>query len=131
MKLALIPVLTILAVTAAAVSGFTPASIRAPVGTSIKTYMSDISTVEEEGSTYIDDERRAVMNLIVLGSATVTVGAMGLPYLSFFFPPSAGDASAAIPAKDALGNDVLAKEYLASKPAGDRSLVQGLKGDAA
>jgi cytochrome b6-f complex iron-sulfur subunit len=33
-------------------------------------------------------------------------------------------------AKDALGNEIFAKEYLASKPAGDRSLAQGLKGDA-
>ena len=79
---------------------------------------------------YIDDERRFLMNLIVVGSAAVTVGAFGIPYVAFFFPPGAGGAGGGSPAKDALGNDIMAKEYLESKPAGDRSLAQGLKGDA-
>jgi cytochrome b6-f complex iron-sulfur subunit len=79
---------------------------------------------------YIDDERRFLMNLIVVGSTAVTVGAFGIPYIAFFFPPGAGGGSGGSPAKDALGNDLLAKEYLASKPALDRSLAQGLKGDA-
>ena len=70
------------------------------------------------------------MNLIVVGSATLTVGAFGVPYIAFFFPPGAGGGSGGVPAKDALGNDILAKEYLSAKPAGDRSLAQGLKGDA-
>lgn len=84
-----------------------------------------------EAGTYIDRERRAAMNLVVLASATATVGAVSLPYISFFSPPSAGDGATAISAKDAIGNDIIAKDYLASKPVGDRSLVQGLKGDAA
>ena len=29
-----------------------------------------------------------------------------------------------------IGNDIVAKDYLESKPVGDRSLAQGLKGDA-
>ena len=113
------------------VDGFAPVDRYNLAASSSSQYMSDIST-ESEGipGTYIDGERRALMNLIVLGSATVTVGAMGLPYVAFFFPPSAGDGMASIPAKDALGNDIIAASYLASKPAGDRSLVQGLKGDA-
>lgn len=79
---------------------------------------------------YIDDERRFTMNLILLGSAAVTVGALGVPYILFFVPPGAGGAGGGVTAKDALGNDIIAKEYLAAKPAGDRSLAQGLKGDA-
>ena len=79
---------------------------------------------------YIDDERRFLMNLIVVGSTAVTVGAFGIPYIAFFFPPGAGGGGGGIPAKNALGDDLIAKEYLASKPAGDRSLAQGLKGDA-
>ena len=79
---------------------------------------------------YIDGERRFLMNLILLGSATVTVGALAVPYIAFFVPPGAGGGSGGITAKDALGNDIFAKDYLASKPAGDRSLAQGLKGDA-
>lgn len=70
------------------------------------------------------------MNLIVVGSTTVTVGAFGIPYIAFFFPPGTGGGAGGIPAKDALGDDLFAKEYLAAKPAGDRSLAQGLKGDA-
>ncbi|GKY96003.1 hypothetical protein MPSEU_000616700 [Mayamaea pseudoterrestris] len=79
---------------------------------------------------YIDEERRFLMNLIMVGSGLVTVGAFGIPYVAFFFPPGSGGGSAGSAAKDALGNDLFAKEYLATKPAGDRSLAQGLKGDA-
>jgi cytochrome b6-f complex iron-sulfur subunit len=79
---------------------------------------------------YIDEDRRYMMNLILLGSATVTVGAFGIPYIAFFLPPSSGDASAGVSAKDALGNDIFAKPYLESHPAGDHNLAQGLKGDA-
>ena len=39
----------------------------------------------------------------------------------------AGGGSAGITAKDALGNDVKASQWLKSHPAGDRNLVQGLK----
>ena len=79
---------------------------------------------------YIDDQRRFVMNLLMVGAGGVTVLGFGLPFVLFFFPPGTGGGSGGIPAKDALGNDILAKEYLASKPVNDRSLAQGLKGDA-
>ena len=81
---------------------------------------------------YIDKERRFAMNLIMLGAGGLSVASIGVPYIAFFVPPAAGGgAGGSSPAKDALGNDLFAKEYLASKPAGDRSLVQGLKGDPA
>jgi cytochrome b6-f complex iron-sulfur subunit len=83
-----------------------------------------------EGELYIDQERRNLMNLILVGSAAVTVGGLGVPYILFFLPPGAGGDGAGSPAKDALGNEINAKEYLASKKAGDHSLAQGLKGDA-
>ena len=51
-------------------------------------------------------------------------------FILFFFPPGTGGGEGGIPAKDALGNDIFAKPYLESKPVGDRSLAQGLKGDA-
>ena len=79
---------------------------------------------------YIDDERRFVMNLILVGSAAVTVGAFGIPYIAFFFPPGSGGGAGGSAAKDALGNDLYAQAYLQSHGAGDRSLAQGLKGDA-
>ena len=52
------------------------------------------------------------------------------PYIAFFVPPGAGGGAGGVPAKNALGDDLYAKDYLAEKPAGDRSLAQGLKGDA-
>ncbi|CAJ1936339.1 unnamed protein product [Cylindrotheca closterium] len=79
---------------------------------------------------YIDEERRFLMNLILVGSGALTVGAIGVPYIAFFVPPGSGGGSGGIPAKDALGDDLFAQSYLESKPAGDRSLAQGLKGDA-
>ena len=79
---------------------------------------------------YIDEERRFLMNLILVGSAALTVGAIGVPYIAFFVPPGSGGGSGGTPAKDALGNDIFAQAYLQSKPANDRSLAQGLKGDA-
>jgi cytochrome b6-f complex iron-sulfur subunit len=79
---------------------------------------------------YIDQDRRNLMNLILVGSAAVTVGGLAVPYIAFFVPPGSGGGSGGSPAKDALGNDIMAAEYIASKPAGDHSLAQGLKGDA-
>ena len=70
------------------------------------------------------------MNLIVLGSAGLTIAGLGVPYILFFVPPSAGGGGGGSTAKDALGNDIFASAYLKEKPAGDRSLAQGLKGDA-
>ena len=53
------------------------------------------------------------------------------PYNTFnsllLFVFRSGGGSAGITAKDALGNDVKASEWLKSHPAGDRNLVQGLK----
>jgi cytochrome b6-f complex iron-sulfur subunit len=91
-----------------------------------------VSTLKAAASEefYIDQDRRNLMNLILVGSATVTVGGLGIPFISFFLPPIAGGGAGGITAKDALGNDLVAKDYLASKLAGDRSLAQGLKGDA-
>lgn len=40
---------------------------------------------------------------------------------------SAGGGGGGSVAKDALGNDIKASEYLKTHPAGDRNLAQGLK----
>lgn len=83
-----------------------------------------------EGELYIDQDRRNLMNLILVGSAAVTVGGLAVPYILFFVPPSAGGGAGGSPAKNALGDDLFSKAYLASHGAGDHSLAQGLKGDA-
>lgn len=90
------------------------------------------STVPDaQDSMTIDQDRRSLMNLIVLGSGLVTLTGMGIPYFAFFYPPSpATGVGGSILAKDKNGVDIVAADYLASKPAGDRSLVQGFRGDA-
>ena len=73
--------------------------------------------------------RRQFMNLLTFGAATGTaVGAL-YPIVKYFLPPSSGSAGGGVTAKDELGNDVTASSYLETHGAGDRSLVQGLKGD--
>jgi cytochrome b6-f complex iron-sulfur subunit len=94
------------------------------------TAVAPASMAAAEGEYYIDQERRNLMNLILVGSAAVTVGGLAVPYILFFVPPGAGGGSGGTPAKDALGNEILEKEYLAIKKPGDHSLAQGLKGDA-
>jgi hypothetical protein len=88
------------------------------------------TTDNSDGAYAIDENRRWTMNLLVLGSAAVTVGALAVPYLAFFMPPRAAGAGGAVVAQDALGIDIIAVDYLNSKPAGDHSLVLGLQGDA-
>ena len=83
-----------------------------------------------EGEFYIDQNRRNLMNLILVGSAAVTVGGLAVPYILFFLPPSSGNGGGGVPAKNALGDDLLEKEYLESHKAGSHELAQGLKGDA-
>eukprot|EP00239_Pterosperma_sp_CCMP1384_P006040 CAMPEP_0197847000 /NCGR_PEP_ID=MMETSP1438-20131217/4900_1 /TAXON_ID=1461541 /ORGANISM="Pterosperma sp., Strain CCMP1384" /LENGTH=220 /DNA_ID=CAMNT_0043458795 /DNA_START=107 /DNA_END=769 /DNA_ORIENTATION=- len=77
-----------------------------------------------------DMAKRNTMNLLL-------VGALGLPgsllaggYAYFFVPPSSGGGAGGQSAKDANGDDVKLSAWLGAHQAGDRSLTQGLKGDA-
>ena len=73
--------------------------------------------------------RRQFMNLLTFGTATgVALGAL-YPVANFFMPLRAGGGTGGTTAKDELGNAVTASGWLAIHPTGDRSLVQGLKGD--
>ena len=100
----------------------------APTSTHSSRAVTSLNAAAEE--LYIDQDRRNLMNLILVGSAGLTVAGLGVPYILFFVPPGSGGGAGGSAAKDALGNDLMAKEYLDSKLAGDRSLAQGLKGDA-
>ena len=73
--------------------------------------------------------RRQFMNLLTFGSVTgVALGAL-YPVANYFIPPKAAGSGGGTSAKDELGNAITASGWLASHPEGDRSLVQGLKGD--
>ncbi|WP_036486085.1 cytochrome b6-f complex iron-sulfur subunit [Myxosarcina sp. GI1] len=82
------------------------------------------------GSSDVPDMgRRQFVNLLTFGSITgVALGAL-YPVVKYFIPPSSGGEGQGVTAKDALGNDIIASEYLTEHQAGDRSLSQGLKGD--
>ena len=73
--------------------------------------------------------RRQFMNLLTFGTVTgVALGAL-YPVANYFTPLRAGGGGGGSSAKDELGNPVTASGWLSKHPVGDRSLVQGLKGD--
>jgi len=73
--------------------------------------------------------RRQFMNLLVGGAAGVTVLGALYPVVQYFVPPSSGAAGGGTTAKDALGNDLVASQFLDSHQVGDHVLAQGLKVD--
>lgn len=73
--------------------------------------------------------RRQFMNLLVGGSAGITVLGALYPVVQYFIPPAKGGKGGGVTAKDALGNDIQASKLLAEHQVGDRVMVQGLKGD--
>ncbi|MFZ9752763.1 MAG: cytochrome b6-f complex iron-sulfur subunit [Cyanobium sp.] len=73
--------------------------------------------------------RRQFMNLLTFGSVTgVALGAL-YPVVNYFIPPRPAGGGGGTTAKDASGNGVTLSGWLADHKEGDRSLVQGLKGD--
>ncbi len=76
-----------------------------------------------------DLSRRQFMNLLTFGTITGTALGALYPVVKYFIPPSAGGSAGGLLAKDALGNDIKASEFLSTHAAGDRTLAQGLKGD--
>ena len=82
------------------------------------------------GSSDVPDMgRRQFMNLLTFGTISgIALGAL-YPVVNFFLPPSSGGAGGGVTAKDELGNDVLASEFVENRNPGDRALAQGLKGD--
>ncbi|KAI6697424.1 hypothetical protein NL676_017543 [Syzygium grande] len=76
-----------------------------------------------------DMGKRQLMNLLLLGTLSLPTAGMLVPYASFFVPPGTGGAGSGTIAKDAIGNDVVAAQWLKDHGPGDRTLTQGLKGD--
>ncbi|HHP7244857.1 MAG TPA: cytochrome b6-f complex iron-sulfur subunit [Elainellaceae cyanobacterium] len=76
-----------------------------------------------------DLSRRQFMNLLTFGAVTGTALGALYPVVKYFIPPSAGGTGGGVLAKDALGDNVVASEFLSNHTVGDRVLTQGLKGD--
>jgi cytochrome b6-f complex iron-sulfur subunit len=88
------------------------------------------ATVASGAPAYVPDMgRRNTVNLLLLGAVGLPGSLLAGGYAYFFVPPGSGGTGGGVTAKDALGNDVFASKWLAAHPAGDRTLVQGLKGD--
>ena len=78
-----------------------------------------------------DMERRNIMNLVLLfGGVLPAVGGLAIPYVLFFIPRGGGGAGGGLPALTKAGDAVTFDGWLGNHKAGDRELVQGLKGDA-
>ncbi len=73
--------------------------------------------------------RRQFMNLLLVTAGGGAVAGMLYPVINYFIPPSSGAGSGGVTAKDALGNEVVVTDFLASHNPGDHVLAQGLKGD--
>lgn len=73
--------------------------------------------------------RRQFMNLLTFGTITGTVLGASYPIIKYFIPPSSGSSGGGVTAKDALGDNVKVTAFLGDHGAGERVLVQGLKGD--
>lgn len=85
---------------------------------------------QASGSSDVPDlGRRQFMNLLTFGAVTGAGLGMLYPVVKYFIPPSSGGTGGGVTAKDALGNPVVFKDFLASHSVGDRVLAQGLKGD--
>ncbi|HEY9906636.1 MAG TPA: cytochrome b6-f complex iron-sulfur subunit [Thermosynechococcaceae cyanobacterium] len=82
-----------------------------------------------ESSDVPDLGRRQFMNLLLVGAGGATVLGMLYPVVKYFIPPASGGGGGGVTAKDALGNDILVGDFVASHNAGDHVLAQGLKGD--
>ncbi|CAM9692040.1 unnamed protein product [Chrysoparadoxa australica] len=77
-----------------------------------------------------DMDRRNAMNLLIVGSAGLTVLGLAVPYIAFFVPKTGGGSGGGVTARDAVGADVTVDGWLSTHLPGSHALVEGLKGDA-
>ena len=64
------------------------------------------------------------MNAILVGAVGVSTLGLAVPYLSFFVPAGGGGGGGGVVAKDALGDDVTVKGWVASHAAGEDRLSE-------
>lgn len=82
-------------------------------------------------STFVADmQRRNIMNLLLVASVGMPVTWMLGGALYFLTPPNSQSMGSGVTALDADGNPVVASQWIKAHPFPQRSLVQGLRGDA-
>ncbi|KAJ1624142.1 Rieske [2Fe-2S] iron-sulfur domain-containing protein [Pavlovales sp. CCMP2436] len=119
----------VLACTLAAASGL--ATRVAPVQHSAIARRASPAMSAAAGDDFVPDmERRNIMNLLLVGVTAVPGLWLAGGFAYFLLPPGGGGSGGGVVARDALGDDVTVEKWLATHPAGDRKLVEGLKGDA-
>jgi len=125
-------VVAVLLALAASATAFTPLSVRKAVAPArvVKRAPSTPMMAGSADAFVPDAEKRGLMNLILLGSVAATVATLGGPFIYYFYPAGLGGSGGGVIAKDALGDDITFKGWLDTHQAGERKLVQGLKGDA-
>lgn len=67
-----------------------------------------------------DMEKRNLMNLILLGSLTATIGSLGGPFAYYFYPSVGGGGGGALPALDANGDVITLTSWKSNHKTGDR-----------
>ena len=78
-----------------------------------------------------DMQRRTIMNCLLLTYASVPVFWLTGGFLYFLIPPSGdGGGGSGLVALDANGDPVFERKWIQQHPFPERSLIQGLKGDA-
>ena len=92
--------------------------------------MVDTSSLAPAGGDEAPDlGRRQLLNLFTFAAVTGVIGGALYPALRFFMPPRLAIGAAGVIASDELGNPISASGWLSAHKSGERSLVQGLKGD--
>jgi cytochrome b6-f complex iron-sulfur subunit len=91
--------------------------------------MPEVSALPGGGDQLPDPARRQLLNLITFGAVSGVVGGALYPALRFVLPPREAGGSASVLARDELGDPISASAWLQGRQPGERSLVQGLKGD--
>ncbi|KAF5836063.1 chloroplast Rieske-type ion-sulfur protein [Dunaliella salina] len=77
-----------------------------------------------------DVEKRKTMNNVLLAGVALPTASLAGPFLKFLYPPGGGGENKPQAARDILGADIKAAEWLKAHPQpGARDLTQGLKGD--
>ncbi|XP_023752645.1 cytochrome b6-f complex iron-sulfur subunit, chloroplastic [Lactuca sativa] len=71
-------------------------------------------------------ERRKLMSLLLFGAIGLPAAGMLAPYTT---RPSSATWEGGINARDEIGNNIIASEWLNTHAPGDKTLTQGLKGD--